>query len=451
VIIIAAASIGACASSGGRSISGDAADAPADAERKTQQQVQSELMAFADRFFAETLEAANALELTLETPEGRYTAAGARLLGLIVTADIAASPNPGAAVLDMCVYVSLKRMAWQEYWMPEVYGDAAGQPILDAYRGLEHDIWGIASEIYTPEQLDELRALIDSWRAQHPHTVSVDFVRLAELGDSRRVQSLIDAGRPGGLLAPIQEANRNIEEMRLLAERLAFLATRMQIMVSLQVDLAFAKLAAQPEVRQLLDDSRTFAGVSDRAAEAFATLVADLPEERRAAIDQILAGLSDERERIFADLGDEDGQLRPALGDMQDTLEIGHRLAEMLNETVVSADRLVARMLEREPARKFDILDYQATLAEATVTVREIQTTLTSIEHVLDSAADEEHLNPIVEGANRLQDEVVNEIIDRAFVRGVALIIVFFAVLALYRWLIPRLAPDRAAPGQPRS
>jgi hypothetical protein len=441
-VAIGVAATVSCASSGRSSGASDDTLAAAESSRKTQQEVQSELMAFADRFFAETLGWATTLERTLETPESRHTAAGARLLALVATADIAASPNPGAAVLDMCVFVTLKRMAWQEYWMPNVYGEDAGRVVLDSYRELEDDIWGIASGVYTPEQLDELRGLIDDWRSHHPDAVSVDFVRLAELGDARKVQNLKDAGRPGGMLAPVKEANRNIEEMRMLAERLVFMATRMQLMVSLQVEMASAKLAVQPEVRQLIEDSRTFAEVSDRAAETFAALVADLPEERRAAIDQILSGLSEEREQILADLGAEDGELRPALGDVRDTFELGRQLAELLNETVVNADRLVARVLAKPPARPFDIMDYQATLAEATTTAREIQAVLTSIEHLLGSAATEESLGLLLEGANRLEDEVVDEIIDRAFLRGVALIVVFFIVLTLYRWLIRRVAPD---------
>jgi hypothetical protein len=400
-------------------------------------------MAFADRFFAETLEAAKILESTLQTPEGRYNAAGARLLALIVTADIAASPNPGAAVLDMCVFVTLKRMVWEEYWAPEVYGEQAGAAVLDAYRELEDDIWGIAAEVYNPEQLAELRDLIEHWRARHPDAVSVDFVRLTELGDARQVQALIDAGRRGGMLAPVKEANRNIEEMRLLAERLAFMATRMQMMLNLQVEMASAKLASQPEVQQLLEDSRTFAEASDRAAEAFASLVADLPEERRAAVDQILAGLSEERERLLADLAAEDGELRPALGDFRDTFESGRQFAELLNETIINADRLVARMLEEEPVRPFDIMDYRLTLAEATITVQEIQEVLARVEHLLGSEDLEQELNYVVDSANRLEEEVVDGIIDRAFLRGVALIVVFFIVLTIYRWLMRWVSPDR--------
>jgi hypothetical protein len=417
--------------------------AAAESSRKTQQELQSELMAFADRFFAETLNTAKILERTLETPESRHTAAGARLLALIVTADIAASPNPGAAVLDMCVFVTLKRMVWEEYWAPEVYGEEAGAAVLDAYRELEDDIWRIATEVYNPEQLAELRDLIEHWRARHPDAVSVDFVRLTELSDARQVHALIDAGRPGGMLAPVKEANRNIEEMRLLAERLAFMATRMQMMLNLQLEMASAKLAAQPEVQQLLEDSRTFAEASDRAAAAFASLVADLPEERRAAVDQILAGLSEERERLLADLAAEDGELRPALGDFRDTFESGRQFAELLNETIINADRLVARMLEEEPVRPFDIMDYQLTLAEAATTAREIRAVLVSIEDLLGSAAAEGQLDPIVEAANSLEEEVVVDIIDRTFLRGVALIVVFFIVLTIYRWLMRWVAPDR--------
>ena len=440
-VAVCAAAVISCASTEGSPDARDEVLTTADSSRVTQQEVQSELMAFADRYFATTLDAAKILERTLDTPESRYTAAAARLVALVVTTDIAASPNPGAALLDMTVFVTLKRMVWEDYWMPEVY-DEAGAPVLNALLELEDDIWEIAASVYTPEQLAELRKLIDSWREQHPETTAVDFMRLTELGDARQVQDLVEAGRPGGMLAPVKEANRNIEEMRLLAERLTFMATRMQLLISLQVEMASAKLAVQPEVRQLLEDSRTFADVSDRFAEAFATLVADLPEERRSAIDQILEGLGEEREQILAELTAEDGEVRPTLGDFRDTFEAGRQLAETLNEAVISMDRLVERILEGDAVRPFDIMDYKATIEEATKTAQEIQAVLTSIDQLLTSTVTDEELNTILEGANRLEDEVVDDIIDRAFLRGVALIVIFFVVLACYRLLMRRLVPD---------
>jgi hypothetical protein len=277
---------------------------------------------------------------------------------------------------------------------------------------------------------------------KHPDVRAVDFMRLTKLGSARQVQTLIDAGRPGGMLAPVKEANRELEEMRLLAERLTFLATRMQLLVSLQLEMALTKVAVQPEFRQLLDDSQTFAEVSDRFAEAFAALVTDLPEERRAAIDQVLNGLSAEREQIMVDLTAEDGDLRPTLGDFRDTFEAGQELAERLDQAAISIDRMIERILADEPVRPFDIMDYRAIVNEATLTVREVQRVLESIERILGSAVTDEELNMILKGANRLEDEVVDDIIDRAFFRGVALIVIFFGVLALYRLLMRRLTPE---------
>jgi hypothetical protein len=444
-MVAALALVASCASSGSTSVSGRESAATTEQTRKTEQQVQVNLMSFADRFFAGTLDAADKFEQSLQTPEGRYDAAAERLGALLVTADIAAGPNPGGALLDMTAFVTLKRTVWEEYWVPEVYGED-GWVMLDAYRALEADIWKIAAGVYTPEQLEELRQVIGDWRAANPDQVQVDFIRLSVFGDSRQVETLLDAGRPGGMLAPVREANRNIEEMRLLAERLVFMITRMQLLVNLQVDMASAKLVVRPEIRQLLEDSHMFAEVADRVAETFAALAADLPAERRAAIDQILDGLGQERERIFADLGAENGDLRPFLRDARQTLEVGRDLAAVLGETIRATDALVARaqLGDKEAARPFNILEYQATLAEAAVTVREIQAMLTSFERVLESTGFEDHLPALLSGANQLEDEVVNEIVDRAFLRGVALIFVFFVVLTVYRWLIPRVAPGLA-------
>jgi hypothetical protein len=441
VVVVGLAATVSCASSSPPSSQNGESLAVSDSSKKTQQEVQSELMAFADRYFAATLESAHILESASDTPESRHTAASARLVALVVVTDIAASPNPGGALLDMTVFVTLRRMVWEDYWMPEVYGEA-GLPVLDILLELEEDIWGIAAGVYTPEQLTELEGLIADWRLKHPDVRAVDFMRLTKLGSARQVQTLIDAGRPGGMLAPVKEANRELEEMRLLAERLTFLATRMQLLVSLQLEMALTKVAVQPEFRQLLDDSQTFAEVSDRFAEAFAALVTDLPEERRAAIDQVLNGLSAEREQIMVDLTAEDGDLRPTLGDFRDTFEAGQELAERLDQAAISIDRMIERILADEPVRPFDIMDYRAIVNEATLTVREVQRVLESIERILGSAVTDEELNMILKGANRLEDEVVDDIIDRAFFRGVALIVIFFGVLALYRLLMRRLTPE---------
>ena len=94
--------------------------------------------------------------------------------------------------------------------------------------------------------------------------------------------------------------------------------------------------------------------------------------------------------------------MRPALSDVRQTLEIGRDLATVLGETIRATDILVARAMEgdEEAARPFNITEYQATLAEAAITVREIQVVLTSIERLLESSGLQEQLPAIVAGAN---------------------------------------------------
>jgi hypothetical protein len=53
-IVIATVGLLSCASSGGSSAARDAESAAVDSSKKSEQQLQAELMSFADRFFAET-------------------------------------------------------------------------------------------------------------------------------------------------------------------------------------------------------------------------------------------------------------------------------------------------------------------------------------------------------------------------------------------------------------
>lgn len=445
-IILVLVVAGSCAGSRGvtgtpsaQSRSAKAAAAQGDL-RKTQQQVQSQLMGFADRFFAATFQAAWELQEALPTQQARQDAATERLTALLVTTDIAAGPNPGSAMLDMAVYVTLKRMVWEDYWGPEVYGKAADN-MIDSYRIMEADIWEVAAGVYTPEQLADLRRAIEEWRAKHPDQVSIGAMRLSELSDSRQISQLVEAGKPGGLLAPVKEANRNIEEMRMLAERLVFMLNRMQLSVNLQLDLVFANLTNQPEVQGVLTDTHTFADVADRVGDSFSSLVDGLPEERAAAINQILVGLSEERERIFNQIASEEEGIRPAIAEVRQTVEAATVLSQEGREAIQTVDSMITRMAERRrpDAKKFDILEYQATIQDATVLAQEANVVLAALERVIESSGLEQNLPLVVASANALEEEVVNEIVDRLFFRSLLFVLILFAALVGYTWIVIRL------------
>jgi hypothetical protein len=345
----------------------------------------------------------------------------------------------------MTVFVTLKRMAWEEVWGPQVYGEAA-QVMVDVYRQLEDDIWAITAGVYSPEQVEQLHQVIADWRAQNPDVTAVGMVRLAEFGDSREISGLLDAGKPGGMLAPVKEANRNIEEMRLVAERVMYMITRMQLMLNLQTHWAFSDIAMQPEVRQLVANSQGFLDVADSFAATFDELVEKLPEEREAAIEQALTGFNEEWKEILSTLTAGEGGVAETLGEVHATVEAASELAERLNQVINTADAFLVRIDEEgsPDTRPFDILEYQGTLVDATLTLKEINAALASMERLLESTGLEQKLPLVIEGANTFEEEVVSEILNRLFLQGVLLIFIYFGVLTAYRWAVSRVSQPRA-------
>ena len=447
-VVLAAALSVSCAGTRGASeaefaqLSSSAAPVQGDL-RKTERQVQSQLMGFADRHYAAIYQAAWEFQMALPTPQARQDAARERLVSLLVPTDIATGPNPGNALLDMVVYVTLKRMVWEDYWGPEVFGNAA-ENMIDAYRIMEADIWEVAADVYTLEQLEDLRRLIREWRGKHPDQVTIAAMRLSELSESRQVSTLVEAGKPGGLIAPIEEANRNIEETRMLAERMVFMLNRMQISVNLQLDLAFANVTIQPEVQTLLSNSDTYAAVAEGVGDTFGSLVDRIPRERAAAIDQIFAGLRMERERIFDELTSEEDGIRPTIAELRQTAEAATLMSQEGDELIKTIDNMLTGMAERsKPGDKpFDILEYQATAETAIVLAREANAALAALERIVESPGFEQNLPLVIAGANRLEEEVVNQILDRLFVRGVLLVLVLFAALVGYRLVVSRFGKD---------
>ncbi len=85
-------------------------------------EIQGAVMSYADTFAAVVGELLTSLENEATTYQGRLYAAEARLFGISSAIQIASEPKPAVAMLDMMVFTTLKRIAWEEYWVPKVYG-----------------------------------------------------------------------------------------------------------------------------------------------------------------------------------------------------------------------------------------------------------------------------------------------------------------------------------------
>lgn len=363
-------------------------------------------MAFADRYLSIITSAFSVYEAQEPSAENHKDILGVSTYSLSAALTIAAEANPVGALLDMVAMVTLGRIIFEEN-MLEKYGPQI-EPMIAGFREAERDIWQVASKILTPEQQQKLRALILDWREQHPRIVFFPSVRLSDFS-AKRTQ----AGRQeaGGLFKSVANATQQVEEARLLAERGMFLATRMPMLTGLFSGVWFSHFVKHPDAESILKDINRFSQVSERlaavaeqlpekiAAERDATIKQAMGDinaltmksieetakrvsrERKASIDQLVQAVASERKQILEDFISEEQKVRGLLSELRTTL------AES-NKVMVSADALVKGLnlqppegqAAAPPGKPFDILEYQATLREATQTIVQVNEVMKTLD-----------------------------------------------------------------------
>jgi hypothetical protein len=416
------------------------------------QQIQVELMAFTDSYTALVSEAADRISDAI--PESRQGILNMKIRNIRNAIIIAAGANPVGALLDMTVMVTLQRQVTEEHWVPEVLGDV-GEPLLRALETLEREIWELAYRALDEEAVDALRALIPEIRARFPDQIQVSAIRASDFADDRSatVVQIKGGGSLLGLfqldpLANLSPASQELAQTRLLAERLFFWIKRAPIMMDWHMEEFILDAFGQQEVQSLVEASRQLSQASEDLGNTAAELSEWWPEERAAAITQALDGIAAEREAILDTFENEEVRLRGLLEDVKLTAESVTVLSSSLNETVETTDRFVAGF-RREPGappserRPFDIVDYQATAETLAGTLRELNDVVGSLDALLASPAWDDRSTQIqtaaVEGEAGLA-----RLIDRLFVRGLIVVLVF-VVTSLIAMILYRLMFRRAA------
>ena len=418
--------------------------------------LQAEVMRFADQYAASVAQASDEFRNRVATPEARLAAQNWKLYQSTAAFINAASQSPTVNALDMVVLATLSRMVVQDFWVGRAYGDPA-KPLLDVHRQLEGDAWKIAGRMLRPEQVEELRRLIATWREAHPNARNVSSTRLQDFAASVGQLPAQGKAKKGSIyslfmidpLAGLEPAERAIEQTRYLAERTTYYMQRMPTLLSWQAELLTYQLATTPEVRQALADSDRLT----KSVEVFAKTADQIPAlvstQREAAIKQLLDGVAAERQALMTSLASDEMKLRPTLVEVRQTLDSGNELVKSSDTTIKSLDTLLAHVNASKPkespaaapasagppARPFDILDYAATARELTAALKEVNTALNSADKAL----------PKLQDATENLERTGNRLLNRLFVIGAGLIVLlvggsFLAALA-YR----RLAAQRPA------
>lgn len=184
-----------------------------------------------------------AAEPLAKSPEPRIAEQALRRVLLYQSSvlDIVSGQTPEANLLDLLVFTTLSRSAFEHHWVPEVF-KADGLPILEALRASERDVWLLSDRVLTYEQQAQVHEYIRAWQVENPTQVWVEAVRLSDF--SVLAGHAAEARKTRGLLASMTSVAKTADQALLLGERALFLGQRVPFLFRTQIRLGAKEVVA---------------------------------------------------------------------------------------------------------------------------------------------------------------------------------------------------------------
>jgi len=415
--------------------------------------LQNQVQRVADTYAATVAEAVDDMELKLTDSDARIEGLRWKLSQASAAFVDATGPNPALNILDLVVLATVSRMVMED----EItrYFGADGEGLLQTHRRMESNAWAGVSQLLKPAQMQELRDMIAEWRAKNPNQRYVGTTRFRELAAAIGKSQQPAIAKPTSIfsllfldpLAGLDPTAVAIEQTREMAERAMYYSQRMPILLSWQVQLMTLQIAQQPEAKQLLADTDSFA----KSAERFAKVTDQLPQlindQREAAIKQILDGVAAERTNLLAGLAAEEQKARALLVEARETLNAGNGMAASVSQAVKALDEFVryvspTNALPAVPASNshpFNVLDYGTAAGQVGLAAKDLNQLLAGVNQTTPELA-------------RLSQQTTQDatnLVHRLFWLGLALVLILLAgsVLAAltYRYVVLRLDRNRSA------
>jgi uncharacterized protein Yka (UPF0111/DUF47 family) len=409
------------------------------------EQLQAEIMRFADRYRERMNLEADRIRVDVATPDARWFAIGWQLGAAEATTAVAIGPNPVENLLDMLVLATLTREQAERFWVPAIVGEKHGQDLLSATRALEDDIWSIADVVLTPAQQQDLRALILEWIEANPDQHYFWGIRLAGFSGQRAAE-LNQVVRSGGLLGEVRETRRTVDEMRDFGERVMFYMQNMYSLMRLNAQLAVYDAMGQPEFAQMMASSQNLT----QTAERFAVVAESLPDRELEVINQLMAGLTVQRQELLDDLLREEARLRGVLVDLREALVVGTEITENISETAQVAERLAERLNLGEGGADGEPMtpeQMQQMLSDVSQIAAEYKLLLQEVNTLVATPAWDQRVPQVLDVLGRVDTEI-DQLVYLIFALNAGLIVLIFVGLFAYRyanarWVAPKL-PGKA-------
>jgi hypothetical protein len=408
--------------------------------------LQTDLLRYADDFFARTSRGAEECARTAQSAEQRVAFLDWRLTINTAALGIATGANPTANLVDFLGLSSVLRVFLQQQHANAHDVDSVAA-WLENSRALETNAWRLAQLYLTPDQQRELRTTIDRWLEQGIKANAGFFRRPLDVASGIRLSSkeAKQTGSVFGLIgldptAGLDPAVREVTRTRLFAERALFAAERMPVALRWQAELLAEKLLLQEGVTNALTSLDRLSRATESASHTAALLPERLSAERKAILDAFDA---------------QEGQLRELAAQMQHTLATGEKMSTSLNTTLTTFDALMKRFGVGEPGKAprdtnappFSILDYAQTAERITAMAQQLDLLLKNATGTVETPALDKRIAQL-ETLSRQARADAKSVLNHAFLLLAGLVLLSFAcLLAVRRLSRPASSPaGRATP-----
>ena len=355
--------------------------------------LQTEVLRFADNYVNSIAFASDALAAGVGSREAQVTALKWKLGQANAAYADATGENPVWNALDMAVLSMVSRMVVTHPDVRREFGPAA-DPLVATHVDLEKSAWALVASFLTPDQVGELRSLVEEWRRANPNERNVTGARFREFALNLGKFSATGARqKPTSIFsmlyldpfAGLDPTTVAIDQSRELAERIAAYAERLPTLVRWQAELLALQVAQQPAAQDISADL----GRTSRSIESISKTAEGLPElvdtQRKAAIDQIFAGVTEQRDALLKELDSRDERIRTLLAQLRETMNAGGQMGESLTGTIKSLDAFVHYVspppdpnAPPSTGKPFDPLDYGKAASQVGGMARDLNSLISS-------------------------------------------------------------------------
>lgn len=274
-----------------------------------------------------------------------------------------------------------------------------------AAKRMEEEAWALAAQVMDEEERQQLGALIEQYRQDHPEELDVWWVRFSQFSGYKESFAVADLGRGVvDLFVPVGDAVSGIESTTDVAERATWLAARQALVVQWRVELAHLQMLSAPETTRVLDDVR-------RVSKTVEELPGKVATERKAIVKAVedqevaLARLVKDTDQVITKVqqtveqsGKAVTEVNQAITAAESTIEKAQPLvkqseltlaqlektSDSLNKTLQTLDGFMKQFESEDedapPARPFDITEYTTAVQEAGKTIEQLNTLVTNVD-----------------------------------------------------------------------